>query len=135
MLNYEARKNSMVQKTSKFNIEEQENTIMEGISFKETWDYEQGLKKKYKYINNMHFSSEKINLKKMQMCFYVLHFSYIINDHKFKRFVTCHMLIWFSFQHTLRLIKWYWRLKNEGTFSGKFGIYVRQTTIFKENIK
>jgi hypothetical protein len=27
MLNYEARKNSMVQKTSKFNIEEQENTI------------------------------------------------------------------------------------------------------------
>jgi len=36
MLNYEARKNSMVQKTSKFNIEEQENTIMEGISFKET---------------------------------------------------------------------------------------------------
>ncbi len=27
MLNYEARKNSMLQKTSKFNIEEQENTI------------------------------------------------------------------------------------------------------------
>jgi len=38
----------------------------------------------------------------MQMCFYVLHLSYIINDHKFKSFVTCHMLISFSFQHTLR---------------------------------
>lgn len=64
MLNYEARKNSMVQKTSKFNIEEQENTIMEGISFKETWDYEQGLKKKYKYINNMHFFKWKNELEK-----------------------------------------------------------------------
>ncbi len=89
----------MIHKSSKFNIEEKktqlENKIMEGISFKETWNYEQGFLRSINILTICIFSSGKLNLEKMQICFCVLHLSYII-DHKFKRFVAFQMLISFS---------------------------------------
>jgi hypothetical protein len=55
------------------------------------------LKKSINILTICIFSSEIMNLKKMQMCFYVLHLNYIIDEDKFKKFLACHMLMSFSF--------------------------------------
>ncbi len=68
MLDYEERKNSMVHKSSKFNIEEQKNTIRKQDygrnQFQRNMRLWASILKNYKYIINMHFFKWKTELEK-----------------------------------------------------------------------